>query len=372
MPYLDLPPRETKILTAKALVWRALANHERELIGRNEELRQSFHEAVSSIRAWPTLGEKEIMLPEFLSSFLSHMRASLAKFFKPDDQYLLERFLGHLEELIKTGRCLLDESHLWKQRLEVLAQPYLADCCAGVSVPSVRLLFDTLKDSSPLEIEGKFDSDELGHRRIHILFNVNRFASGGYFSIPSVLSHEFWCHCLTNLGSAPDQGIKASGNCEPWHPFEEGWMDHVQHRLLEMHIHSMVDEEYLSMFRLHGEAHKNYRVQSSRNRFLGAVAAMDFEHFLERHLPDQPSLFLRISISLNASHHPLSLKEKFVDRVAELLHSGMGFDCVSSSVAERNDEKLIANHEALLRAVQESISGEDFQWSVLFNVLNIR
>ena len=72
-----------------------------------------------------------------------------------------------------------------------------------------------------------------GGRQITIYLKSDSLDFESYFKIPSLLSHEFWCHALANLANlTPGQERSTWRGCDPQNPWEEGWMDFVQNLIL--------------------------------------------------------------------------------------------------------------------------------------------
>lgn len=239
----------------------------------------------------------------------------------------LHRYFDTLKALIGTYSDLPVEIAEWIERLISVGKEYTGLSSVHCAVPRISVSHDLLPDKSVKRFEGRTESLDYQSCKITCFFHLFNFELPDYFSIPSVLSHEFWCHCLSRL--LPTTGSTEGGEgCNPIDVFEEGWMEYVAKVILDSAIDRVLNPgDDAPTFAHYCEVRTRQRLDSSPSRLFGFRAAYALHNFLvqncEEIRTDPNEVFMQVSLDLNALNCSMSVKAEFVDGIAKSLQSGV-------------------------------------------------
>src|SRR6266403_3960230 len=300
---------DEKILTAKALAFDVFVLHERAWLADRAEAVERLEQSVDGFGSLAVASDSTERLEEFLDHGIAFLESSLGPVLG-DDSPLLLVYVSHLNQSRKKWLPISVQAEQWLGRMQKLGQKYLGQCSKEkLTVPKVRLYSDMQQKSCPLHGLGGLTDEEEGERVIWIFYFPPDFCLEGYFSIPYVLSHEFWCHAWSGL--APKGAKRKSKSelfgCSPRNIFEEGWMDYVQFKILEKEMEAILGESSrVATFQDQSEAFHQLRNSRSGYRPVryGALAARQFHGFLEQYadqlkVSDPDALFFQVSMDLN-------------------------------------------------------------------------
>jgi hypothetical protein len=304
-----LSPSETKILVAKSFAFMAFEERRRDLLRDSifDEIQycQEISSSCNVIRAKDNNEKLVDYLFWFSSTLLTSLRSKL-----PQLATELTEFESTLNAYISTPNL---DSTFAGFLTEIRAS--VPDYAALGTIPSISLSYGIESGLIPA-MGGRTNQIRLDMRDITLVFDLNNFDPMSLFSVPWVLSHEFWCHCLADLGA------QQKGGCDPTAAFEEGWMDCVQDTIIRVEIQNIYGNANLVRLIDYWE---KYIVQRkgklSGNAMWGFEVAEHFMELLVQKLNDlNPiSLFCQLSLDLNALQLDQDVKGSFVDEVARRL-----------------------------------------------------
>lgn len=344
--HLPLTPRDDALLTAKAIAFRTLSSLEKLLFVSSEgsedhPARGTVLSAVSGFTSFKELQKPLISTPEFLSSVREHLVGTIAKTCdngRVVSDIFAHAFISEAERYIS----IVAEIQRWMHDLTSFAMRYFTGF--EISIPTTML---QLRIDPYLNVAiGGVTVPTASGREISLVINPTLFSISDYFSLPCVLSHEFWCHALSSIviGRATDPGEEWAG-CRPNDIWEEGWMDFVQGETLISELSTFVSDSPALQFHFsrHSKAELSTR-QSPGNSILlarGAGAAEALLRVLRQyyHKTGGDDLFLQLSVGLNALRCPEQFKVGFVEFVWQSLNPG------SSSVGANPALLVMSRHE---------------------------
>jgi len=319
-----LTPQDDALLTAKAIAFRTLSALDSILFVSTEGSedhsgREAIISAIWQLSSFKQLRESTITVPVFLSTALDHLLDAIkkncvdvptastqfAKIFRYEaSTYIsivadMQRWLHSLSSF--TLRYLNPQQPVAPITLQVRVDPQL----------SVRISGSTVPASSG--------------REIILVVNPSAFEMKDYFSLPCVLSHEFWCHGISSLvdGERVPAGPQWKG-CAPNDAWEEGWMDFVQGELLVAELPTLAAQmpAMHSHIVRHSREYLSGRQSPSRGMKLadGVAAADTLLKILRQYYHGSgDELFLQLSIGLNALNCSKDYKLRLVHIVREKL-----------------------------------------------------
>src|SRR5215472_316817 len=304
-----LSPSETKILVAKAFAFQAFEAHRYELLrGSYFDESQYLAEFSSSnnlnkakLNDEPLFDYLNWFHSVLLSSLLSkvpQLSTELGRFGTTLEHFISEQNLGSelkrlLDKIVASVSLYVPRQAAPAISLDWSSESMLTTCVAGRTVP-----------------------DGPNSRKITLIFDLSTLDPVSFHSIPWILSHEFWCHCLADLGSVTKVG------CDPTAAYEEGWMDSVQDGLIRSQSGSLFNASSLVRIIDFWEAYiVKRRTKASANVLWGSEVAEHFLGLLIQKLPDLDpiSLFRQISVDLNALVLDQDVKGQVVDKIGHLL-----------------------------------------------------
>jgi hypothetical protein len=362
----DLSPRDRKILYAQAHAYVALAAHEHDLFsnveGENQDsLRAVILADIVGLNQWQINNDEP---PDvFIAGVPQKLASSLAP--KLGQRSSVGQFLSTMQGNIASGRTLEILIDQWFERTVALGEKYMKQYFAHRDIvpPQLGIVLKidesllTPPEGETVSLEGNTD-----HRNIFISLNPAKFVLETFFAIPALIFHEFWCHCLSDIGQ-PKSG------CDPTAQFEEGWMHYVQSRIFERELDKILPADpNIGVFQSEGSAYTAARSKTSAARLLGYRTAMEFRWLLRTVNSDADGLLIQLSLDLNQAVHPPQFKNRFADRIADLLQTGARDSRPNLSV----DEQLVESQSSLAKLVVASIQSSQIDVNVLAKLLKIQ
>src|SRR5208282_962984 len=200
----DLSPRDQKILYAQAHAYVAFAAHEHDLCSNVDgENRDSLKAVVLAdiigLNQWQINDEEP---PDvFIAGVPQKLASSLAP--KLGNRNSVAQFLSTMQGNIAGGRTLATLIDQWFERTAALGAKYMKRYLAHRKLvpPQVGLAMKideallTPPEGETINLEGDPDT-----RNIVVSLNPTKFVLEAFFAIPSLIFHEFWCHCLSDMG----------------------------------------------------------------------------------------------------------------------------------------------------------------------------
>jgi hypothetical protein len=355
-----LHPVDEKTLTAKAVAFRVLSRHQ---FNWDKEL-DALGKLKESIVAAGTLHKAEhanVGVPGFLREHFAYIETSVSPLLAKKSP-LLGAYLSDLSEAHKRWISIAAEAEQWLRNIEALGTDYLKRyTMRKVKFPKTRLYQQVSADDCALRGLGGLTLEENAERIIWLFYDAQTFHLASYFSIPYVLSHEFWCHALSRLDSAETTKKRTEEifGTDPSNTFEEGWMDyvHIEILLREMPriIGSELDETYF-------DDHSRTSHESRTNKpgtiaaHHGYLVARRFHSFLEQNrnrlkIQDPWEVFLQLSLDLNLLPGDPDPKSYSVAELGNRLGISALGEKARASVSRKMAQSLLAKHEALAKTL---------------------
>jgi len=361
----DLSPRDRKILYAQAHAYAAFAAHEHSLCsnsgGENKDsLKAAILADIAGLHQWHINNAESP--DEFIAGFPRKLASSLEP--KIGTGNSVAAFLSTMQGNIASGRTLAILMDQWLEKTVALGERYFKQYLANRKIvpPEVGIALKideslmTPPEGQTINLDGNPST-----RNIFVTLNTTRFALETFFSIPSLIFHEYWCHCLSDIGQ-PKSG------CDPTAEFEEGWMHYVQSRIFDRELGSVLPlDPNVGVFENEGNAYTAARSKTSAARLLGFRTAAEFRRLLWTVNADADTLLIQLSIDLNQAVRPSQFKNRFVDRIAELLQTGTQ-DCRPDPSA---DQAVIAAQSSLAKLVLSSFQAGQFDVDIFAKHLKI-
>lgn len=195
---------------------------------------------------------------------------------------------------------------------------------------------------------------ESGKRIVVLAISPASFSSANYFSLPYILSHEFWCHVTAShiqpaTNALPPYIWTGASPNDKW---EEGWMDFVQRELLRASLDHLIGGKGSSSL-ISGAFEKETDAQSSSRwdpskglkRSEGADVARLFFKEMRRRYGDAEGWMLSMSLSIainlvacrfDIKDHFVSCTKRFLDDKSQHL-VGLGAKDEDQSLVRRQD-----------------------------------
>ncbi|HEY4901143.1 MAG TPA: hypothetical protein VIH91_10040 [Terriglobales bacterium] len=322
---MPLTPRDDALLTAKAIAFRTLSSLETTLFvnaegSEDQAGRDTVLSAIRGLNSFKQLCEPALSTPTFLSSARDHLATTIAS--ACDNGRIVsaefaESFVSEAEKYIS----IVADMQRWLHSIGAFATDYFS---VQSSVPNFTLQLRIDPDLQ-VPISGATVPTANG-REIYLIINPSSFSIADYFSLPCVLSHEFWCHVVSSFveGRRVPPGNEWTG-CRPNDSWEEGWMDFVQGELLVAELPTFAAQAPAmhSHFLRHSREFLSKRHNPGRSILLsnGVAAADAMLRVLRQYYYKTRSdeLFLQLSIGLNALRCSEPCKLAFVHFVRNAL-----------------------------------------------------
>jgi hypothetical protein len=382
--YQELRRTEEMALTAQAAAYRAFAQNERRLFSEQEgaESLPARSQVLNAIKAlYAVSGLSGSDKEAFFEEIGDHLGSALRGFFEPGKGSLKFFLDDYQSETLKYG-SIKDEVNSWLNRLRAAASQYLSPkLTLDPSFPLIDTRLE-IDESITRGISGKTEPNisdsRVSDRTIVLSFNPSQFTQESYFAIPYVLSHEFWCHCLSRWYRPSGEAEQWRG-CDPHDPWEEGWMDFMQTHLLRSKIVNETDAgatiESLFVKSCNQYSAARYEGGAHIERGLGYRAAERFLRFLitrERLLFDDcgdtsvEDIFVKLSLDMNGLDIAPKLKRQFATWTLDFLD----LDQLSQNGAAQSDQLLIQKRKALTEIIARNIEQDPAKIKSL-NVLKL-
>lgn len=301
MTPFPLHDRDLTILTAKAVGFRTIVRH--EALDRRKEseiVRRKFLTTLLNLESLAVTDRNNLEIGSVLEEIAQSFEILLPVYHS--DPEVLEIIIGTFRkeavDYISIERELAD----WLQSMLEYSRRYLSSSSPQITIfLGAPELYDPPLDAPASAETRAIDSG----RQITLYLRSNCLGLDSYFEIPGLLSHEFWCHSLSNFAL-----LSVGDGCVPWtgsdpeDPWEEGWMDFVQNMILRSHDFPLPNST-CSIPYLH-RATKEYesRRMEPHNgpiRSWGWGVALLVRRFFHQHYAksDADDLFVELSVKLN-------------------------------------------------------------------------
>ena len=347
----DLSPREQKILYAQSYAYLAFTSYEHDIfasVAQNakDDLRSLILADILELYRWAE-GDSEQSAQEFLGTVPDRLAAALEA--RLGGRQRVKAFHEAMLQAVNSGMDLASLVDSWFVNTVRLGEQYIRKYFSDPPIvfPKIELsiAIDLDLEYSPAGKTESRDGDT-GARKITVLLNPSKFPIDGFFAIPSLISHEFWCHGLSNLGE-PLKG------CDPASEFEEGWMHYIQSIIFGKELEAILGGSLcIGSFEAHGNSFTGRLRTSTASREHGFRAAAELRYLLRTITSDADSALIEMSLDLNRAVQKPQFKNRFVDRIADRLQSGAR-DCRPDPARDRALEKDRSELAEGLRACQE-------------------
>jgi len=307
--------RDLRVLTAKALSFRAIVRYEASSEGKlRAETRRPLLLHVSNLQALQACSRNG----QDLHAALEEIAHALETYLQLHLESLQSaRIVALFREDIPHYHSILHDLGAWLDSMLQYANRYVPT--PPSPSPNILLGASQFQDPPTKEaISAVTQRIDVG-RHITIYLKAEEIDFDRYFEIPCVLSHEFWCHSLSSIDSLGGVYGHCWQGCDPEDSWEEGWMDYIQVEIyqaedfpLPLHCHSWL------LPALH-KATQTYedrtRPENGFGRSRGWGAAYQTRRFFrQQYRENEPDeMFFRFSIDLNKLQCGPILKQRIVE-----------------------------------------------------------
>jgi hypothetical protein len=357
-----LHPVDEKTLTAKAMAFSVLLKHEHRWSKEEPGALLRLEESIRAAGVLQGASTASVGLPVFLKEHRDYIRSTVAPLVaKPSA--LLDPLLDDLDGVGRNFVPLSKQAERWLANIQTVGNEYLKrHATRKVKLPRIHLYHEANPSNCALRGLGGVTHEENGERIIWLSYDPERFGRDTYFSIPYVLSHEFWCHAISRLPLKKGADRTSVFGADPANAFEEGWMDYIQLGIFQRELSRIVATD-LVHFDDHAESFHHERNRQPGNQFvhLGVMAAKRFEALLDQHerewgLSDSTSTFLQASLDLNLLPDHEDAKSDLVVELAGHLGVSAPEEGTRLALARDRDRLLEAKRRALAAGIKRALS----------------
>ena len=362
----DLSPRDQKILFAQAYAYVAFASFEHEIFASVKPqdldgIRSLMLTDILELHRWPACNSDESP-EEFIESIPDRLSTALSA--RIADRHWIRGFRDAIQQSVDSGLGLIELIGMWFSNTLSLGGDYIDKYAQDpeIALPKFDLSVE-INDGLAYSPAGKTAMSDAASdgRKITVFLDPANFEMGAFFAIPALISHEFWCHCLSNLGE-PIEG------CEPGAAFEEGWMHYVQSIIFGREMPAILGRALCAgQFEFYANAYTARLSTSSASREHGFLAAAQFRYLLRTIAQDADSAIIQMSLDLNGSVHESQYKNRFVDRIADRLQSGAR----ACRPELARDQDLIGTRSQLAEQVRSCQHEKGWNIDILLKTLNL-
>lgn len=311
-------PYDLRLLTAKAISFRSLVRFEAsdhaKLTG---EARKTLLWNLTHLQSFAASDANDQDISAALEAIAQALEILLHLCF---DAQQVTAFVDHFRNEAAHYGSIHDELRSWIESMREYSIRYLP---LNSTMKSEVFLGAPEWCDPPLEtpISAVTQAVDVG-RQITLYLNSKMLDFDGYFEIPGILSHEFWCHSLSSI--QPEEGDDAEPHvwcgCDPEDSWEEGWMDFIQNLVLRSHDFPVPRNYHSWLLPSLHKACSGYEVQradpaKSYERSRGWGAALLAQKFFRQHYPaySPDDLLIEFSVKINSFNRLPEVKRRIVD-----------------------------------------------------------
>lgn len=311
-------PYDLRLLTAKAISFRTLVRFEAsDHTKLGSEARKTLLWNLTHLQSFAASDANDQDLSAALEAIAQALDILLRLSF---DAQQVKAFVDHFRREAAHYGTIHDELQSWIESMRqysIRYLPFISTVRSEVSLGAPEWWDPPLQ----APISAVTHAVDVG-RQITLYLNSKMLDFDGYFEIPGILSHEFWCHSLSSI--QPADGDDAEPyvwcGCDPEDSWEEGWMDFIQNLVLRSTDFPIPGNYYSWLLPPFHKACNGYEAQRAdpamgyeRSRGWGAAlhAQKFFRQYYSAYSPDD--LLIEFSVKINIFNKLPEVKRRVVD-----------------------------------------------------------
>jgi len=305
-----LHPHDLKILTAKAVCFRTVVRLEEKLFTNDQgseslAIRSRVLSILSDLELFAAAKIKDSEIASFLEDLAKTLEYLLGLYI--ENPLIRDEFIRTFRDEATSYRSIRQDLESWLQAMLQYARHYFED--SPCSLPNIQLVLGApeLRDPPQTESLSAVTHWTESGRQITLFLRSDSMDFESFFQIPYLLSHEFWCHALSNICEGIEGSVPVPWRgCDPQDAWEEGWMDHVQRLILlasdfpmpPHHLPCLVSPLYRASSQYeHARSDPSNGIHRSYGWSAAVLSASFFRQYFAAFKPDE--LLLDFSVKLN-------------------------------------------------------------------------